>query len=157
MSVEFLSMIVPMLLEGLQVTMKIAIIGILLGFVLGALSGYALQSKNIVAKGIANVYIWIIRGTPLVVQALYVYFAIPALITLIQGERFTIDSELAGIICITLNTVGLQFVDNSKASIIASIEPVTATLLGMILYGEDMTISGLVGMVFVLIGLFICR
>ncbi len=54
-------------------------------------------------------------------------------------------------------TVGLQFVDNSKASIIASIEPVTATLLGMILYGEDMTISGLVGMVFVLIGLFICR
>jgi glutamine transport system permease protein len=103
MSVEFLSMIVPMLLEGLQVTMKIAIIGILLGFVLGALSGYALQSKNIVAKGIANVYIWIIRGTPLVVQALYVYFAIPALITLIQGERFTIDSELAGIICITLN------------------------------------------------------
>jgi drug/metabolite transporter (DMT)-like permease len=54
-------------------------------------------------------------------------------------------------------TVGLQFVDNSKASIIASIEPVTATLLGMILYGENMTISGLLGMVFVLIGLFICR
>jgi drug/metabolite transporter (DMT)-like permease len=54
-------------------------------------------------------------------------------------------------------TVGLQFVDNSKASIIASIEPVTATLLGTILYGENMTISGLVGMVFVLIGLFICR
>jgi drug/metabolite transporter (DMT)-like permease len=54
-------------------------------------------------------------------------------------------------------TVGLQFVDNSKASIIASIEPVTATLLGVILYGENMTISGLLGMVFVLIGLFICR
>jgi drug/metabolite transporter (DMT)-like permease len=54
-------------------------------------------------------------------------------------------------------TVGLQFVDNSKASIIASIEPVTATLLGMALYGENMTISGLLGMVFVLIGLFICR
>lgn len=54
-------------------------------------------------------------------------------------------------------TVGLQFVDNSKASMIASIEPVTAALLGMILFGEKMTISGFLGMVFVFIGLFSCR
>lgn len=103
MSIDFLSAIVPMLLNGLQVTMKIAIIGILLGFLLGAVSGYALQSNNKVARGIANIYIWLIRGTPLVVQALYIYFAVPAIITLIKGSRFTIDSEIAGIICITLN------------------------------------------------------
>ena len=83
--------------------MQIAIIGILLGFVLGSLSGYALQCKNMVARKIANVYIWIIRGTPLVVQALYVYFAVPALVSQITGERFIIDSVLAGIIVITLN------------------------------------------------------
>lgn len=103
MSGDFLSMIIPMLFQGLLVTMKIAGIGIVLGFILGALSGYALQCENIVAKGIANIYIWIIRGTPLVVQALYIYFAVPAIITLIQGEHFSIDSEVAGIICITLN------------------------------------------------------
>ncbi len=84
--------------------MRIAIIGILLGFVLGALTGYALQSKNRVAKTIAGVYIWIIRGTPLVVQALYVYFAVPALVTMITGNRFTIDSVVAGTIVITLNS-----------------------------------------------------
>lgn len=44
------------------------------------------------------------RGTPIVVQALYVYFAVPALITLITGKRFTIDSVLAGMIVITLNS-----------------------------------------------------
>ncbi len=103
MNVEFLSMIVPMLFRGLQVTMKIAVIGILLGFILGALTGYALQGKNKITRGIANVYIWLIRGTPLVVQALYIYFALPAIITLILGRRFTIDSDVAGIICITLN------------------------------------------------------
>lgn len=103
MSMEFLSMIVPMLFRGLQITMKIAIIGILLGFVLGSLTGYALQCKNKIARGIANIYIWVIRGTPLVVQALYVYFAVPAIITEIKGDRFTIDSVLAGIIVITLN------------------------------------------------------
>jgi drug/metabolite transporter (DMT)-like permease len=54
-------------------------------------------------------------------------------------------------------TIGLQFVDNSKASIIASIEPVTATLIGLLLYGETIAPSGLLGMVFVFLGLFICR
>lgn len=103
MSIEFLSTIMPMLFRGLKITMEIAIIGILLGFLLGCISGYALQSRNKIARGIANIYIWIIRGTPLVVQALYVYFAIPALVTLITGERFVIDSVVAGIIVITLN------------------------------------------------------
>lgn len=103
MSVEFLKTIIPMLFRGMKVTMEIAVIGILLGFILGAVSGYALQCKNKIASGIANIYIWIIRGTPLVVQALYVYFAVPALVTLITGDRFTIDSVIAGIIVITLN------------------------------------------------------
>ncbi len=104
MSVEFLSTIGPMLFRGLKVTMYIALVGIFLGFILGAITGYALQSKNKIAKGIANVYIWIMRGTPIVVQALYVYFAVPALITLVSGTRYTIDSVVAGMIVITLNS-----------------------------------------------------
>lgn len=103
MSVELLSAVVPMLFRGLKVTMQVAVTGIILGFLLGALSGYALQCRNKFARGIANVYIWMIRGTPIVVQALYVYFVVPALITLIKGERFTLDSTVAGIIVITLN------------------------------------------------------
>ena len=103
MSVEFLSSMLPMLFRGLKLTMLIAVVGILLGFVLGSVSGYALQCKNKVARTIANIYIWIIRGTPLVVQALYVFFAVPAIVTLITKERFTIDSTIAGIIVITLN------------------------------------------------------
>ncbi|MGN1024066.1 MAG: amino acid ABC transporter permease [Lachnospiraceae bacterium] len=103
MSAELIQSFVPMLLRGLRVTMQIAVTGILLGFVLGSLSGYALQSRNRVARGIANVYVWIIRGTPIVVQALYVYFVVPALITLARGSRYTMDSNLAGTIVITLN------------------------------------------------------
>lgn len=103
MNAELFAAIGPMLLRGLQVTMKIAIIGILLGFLLGSLSGYALQSKNKVALAVANVYVWIIRGTPIVVQALYVYFVVPALISLAKGEQFTLDPNVAGILVITLN------------------------------------------------------
>ncbi|MGN0256171.1 MAG: ABC transporter permease subunit, partial [Chordicoccus sp.] len=96
MNAELFAAIGPMLLRGLQVTMKIAVIGILLGFLLGSLSGYALQSKNRVALTVANIYVWIIRGTPIVVQALYVYFVVPALISLAKGEQFTLDPTVAG-------------------------------------------------------------
>lgn len=61
---ELLQAIGPMLFRGLKVTMEIAVIGILFGFVLGSLCGYALQSRNKIAKGIANIYVWIMRGTP---------------------------------------------------------------------------------------------
>lgn len=85
---ELLQAIGPMLFRGLKVTMEIAVIGILFGFVLGSLCGYALQSRNKIAKGIANIYVWIMRGTPIVVQALYVYFVVPEIIGLIKGREW---------------------------------------------------------------------
>lgn len=95
---EFLTVLLPMLFRGLKVTLYIAILGILFGFIIGSLSGYALQGRNKITKGIANVYIWVIRGTPLVVQALYVYFVVPKLIHL------DLSSNTAGIIVISLNS-----------------------------------------------------
>lgn len=47
-------------------------------------------------------------------------------------------------------TRGLREMENSKASIIASIEPVTATILGVLLYHEKLSISELVGVILVL-------
>ena len=66
--------VLPMLVKGFYITMEIAIIGILLGFVLGAASGYALQSGSRVAQGIAGVYVWIIRGTPLMLQLIIIFY-----------------------------------------------------------------------------------
>lgn len=66
-----------------------------------------------------------------------------------------------GIVCTVLPyltyTIGLKYVDNGKASIIASIEPVTATLLGIIIYKEQLSISGCIGMLLVLGALVICN
>lgn len=98
MDLSFLSVLLPMLFRGLRFTLLIATAGITMGFVLGSLTGFALQCPNKVAKAIANVYIWLIRGTPLIVQALYVYFVIPKLI----GLDFS--SNMAGVIVITLNS-----------------------------------------------------
>ena len=66
-----------------------------------------------------------------------------------------------GILCTVLPyliyTLGLQYVDNSKASIIASVEPVTAAVVGVLLFGEKMTIAELSGMMLVLLSLLICN
>ncbi|APM39529.1 amino acid ABC transporter permease [Clostridium kluyveri] len=97
MDLSFLKVLMPMLLEGFKITLYISIFGIIFGFLLGCITGFALQCKNKVAKAIANVYLWIIRGTPLIVQALYVYFVIPKII------GHDIKSNMAGIIVISLN------------------------------------------------------
>lgn len=54
-------------------------------------------------------------------------------------------------------TLGLQYVENGKASIIASVEPVTATLLGVLLFHEKLTITCVIGVVLVLAALAICN
>ncbi|MGN0294462.1 MAG: DMT family transporter [Lachnospiraceae bacterium] len=54
-------------------------------------------------------------------------------------------------------TIGLKYMENSKASIIASVEPVVATLLGIVVYHESMTAGGLLGVVLVLFSIVICQ
>lgn len=98
MDMNMLRVILPMLLDGLKLTLLIAIVGILIGTVLGSICGYLLQSKFKTGKLIAEVYIWIIRATPLMVQALYVYFVIPGLLDI------DLPHTTVGIMVIALNS-----------------------------------------------------
>lgn len=90
--------VIPTLLEGLKTTMLIAISGILMGFIIGLLVGLIRCGKHNILYRIAGLYIGIIRGTPLMVQALYLYFAIPMML------QFDISALASGIIAIGLNS-----------------------------------------------------
>lgn len=90
--------VIPTILEGLKYTIFISIVGILIGFVIGSLLGYGRQCENKILNKISGGYIWIIRGTPLMVQALYFYFAIPALLGI------NLDRVAAGVCVIALNS-----------------------------------------------------
>lgn len=54
-------------------------------------------------------------------------------------------------------TAGLKEVENGKASIIVSVEPVTATILGLIVFSEPFTFNGIIGIVLVIAALVICN
>jgi His/Glu/Gln/Arg/opine family amino acid ABC transporter permease subunit len=92
----------PMLWEGLQLTAIVSLVSIAIGMVIGLFVCLMKMSKNIVLRGIANVYIWIIRGTPMLVQALIVFFGMPQVIKLMVPD-FRLDAMTAGIITLSLN------------------------------------------------------
>ena len=89
---------VPMLLTGVKLTILITIFGLLIGFALGALSGLMKISRNIVLRKIAGIYIESIRGTPIMVQVMFIYFGLP----LALGMR--IPPMMAGIAAIAVNS-----------------------------------------------------
>ena len=56
-----------------------------------------------------------------------------------------------------LYTTGLSYVESGKASIIASFEPVVAALAGVLVFGEPMGVSMIVGILCILAGVCILR
>lgn len=110
---------IPALLAGARLTWYITIIGITGGLALGVVAGllrlggsratggesygvFRVLSK--VGQKLAVGYIELIRGTPIIVQAMFIYFALPMLIevtTGIKGVRF--NALTAAIITIIIN------------------------------------------------------
>lgn len=68
-----------------------------------------------------------------------------------------IGSLFCTVIPYLLYTSGLKYVENSKASIIASVEPVAATLIGIIMFREKISPMGTAGIVLVLGAVVLCE
>jgi glutamine transport system permease protein len=121
MSFEFKYILesLPALFEGARLTWYITIIGVVGGLAMGTVAGLlriaGTRAVGGESYGIARVlsmvgqkfavgYIELIRGTPIIVQAMFIYFALPMLIqvtTGIKGIRF--DALTAAVITIIIN------------------------------------------------------
>lgn len=87
----------PSLLQGLLVTVEITVAAMALALVLGiTLATLRLEPKNRLLYIPATVYIEIMRGTPLILQLFFVYFALPA-------AGFYLDPFVAGVLAIGVN------------------------------------------------------
>lgn len=90
----------PLLFKGALITIKISAFGIVIGIIfggcLGVLNSDELRSKYV--GKLINTYVTIMRGTPIFVQLLIVYFAFP--------ETFGLDftPQTAGILTLGLNS-----------------------------------------------------
>ncbi len=80
--------LLPLLWGGTVTTLKIFFLTLIFSVPLGALIARGRMSKNPLVSGIINVYIMIMRGTPLILQLLFVYFG-PYYIFGSSYDRFT--------------------------------------------------------------------
>ncbi|HET6436582.1 MAG TPA: amino acid ABC transporter permease [Anaeromyxobacter sp.] len=70
--------------KGTVVTLELTIASGLLGMVMGVLAAVAKMSRIWPVRLVAEFYIWVLRGTPLLVQILFVYFALPSRLSLTE-------------------------------------------------------------------------
>jgi len=114
---ELLKDSLPSLLSGLGVTIEIAVISLILAVILGIILGIFSISTSKILKTISTVYIYIVRGTPLMIQALFLFFGVG------QALNIRFDPMAAAIITLTVNASaymaeifrgGIQAVDNGQ-------------------------------------------
>ena len=73
---HLLNMVVQML-EGSQITLEIFAVTLVLALPLGILAAMGRLSGIRPLSRLLELYIWVMRGTPLMLQLLFVYFALP--------------------------------------------------------------------------------
>jgi glutamine transport system permease protein len=87
----------PSLMSGLQMTLILTVVSLVIALILGVVFGLFQVSKNKLLRVIATIYVDIFRGTPLIVQAFFIYFGIPAALDI------RITAVVAGLITLSLN------------------------------------------------------
>lgn len=90
------SSFLPILKAGLEFTVPLAIISFSLGLVLALLTALARISNFKPLVLLAKFYVWIVRGTPLLVQLFIIFYGLPA-------AGVTLNALTAGIIGFTLS------------------------------------------------------
>jgi polar amino acid transport system permease protein len=110
------------LLDGVLVTFRLTLISFFFILLVGLLGGVGRISKNRIVKGTASLYVEIIRGIPLMVQLLFIWFALPQAFDRIGKALLNISPP-----------IGRWFID-------LSFSPSVAAVMGLtICYGAYMS------------------
>lgn len=111
----------PILLQGLVVTLQIAAISSCIGLLLGTTLALMQTSHNNLLRAIVYVYVVIIRGTPMLIQILCAYFLlpqiginIPALWTAIIAIGLNSAAYISQVVRSGISSVGIGQIEAAK-------------------------------------------
>lgn len=102
---------IPQVLEGLKVTIEIFIITLILSIPLGGIIALGRISKVKILNSITGVYVLFLRGTPLLLQILFIFFGLPLI-------NISIPRFPAAILAMVLN-YGAYFGEIFRAGILS--------------------------------------
>lgn len=97
---EIVSNYLPLYLEGALTTFKISLLAILCATVLGYFIALMRLSSISVVRGIAFVYVWVFRGTPLMLTLFWLYYATPF--------GLKLPAFLAGLAAMSINSASFK-------------------------------------------------
>ena len=111
---DYLIQIVPAVAAGLKITLQIFVITIVLSLPLGILMAIGRISKIVLLRKVMYAYIYVMRGTPLMLQILFIYYGLPFII-----DGFTLPAFPAAIIAFVFNYAeifrgGIQSIDRGQ-------------------------------------------
>ena len=88
--------ILPSLLSGAATTLQVFALVLVFSIPLGIMLAFSMQIRFKPLQWLLHIYIWIMRGTPLLLQLIFIYYVLPSI-----GIR--LDRIPAAIIAFTLN------------------------------------------------------
>ena len=100
---EILSVYGKLLLEAMGQTLIMAFYSLIFASIIGLIFGMLSVLKSKVCNVIAQIFVDIIRGVPMIVLAFFVFFGIPYALKNFLHSTFTFTALQAGIICLSLN------------------------------------------------------
>ncbi|BDP41392.1 amino acid ABC transporter permease [Deinococcus aetherius] len=103
--------------QGARMTLQLTLVSGLIGLVIGILVGIARTSAVWLVRAPAGLFVWLVRGTPLLVQILFVYNALPPLLQSV-GIRLELNEFWSAVIALALN-VGAYNAEVIRAGILA--------------------------------------
>ena len=107
----FFSSLPPLLLAAIKVSIPLAVISFIFGVGIVVITALARLSNNAILKFIFGFYVWIFRGTPLLVQLFIVFYGLPSV-------GVTLDVWACATIAFSLN-VGAYASESVRAAILA--------------------------------------
>lgn len=105
--------VLPQIARGLGITITVLIAASLLAYVMAFVAGLSKLSNNVFIRKATGFYVEIFRGTSLIVQLFWLYYAIPMLFNIPLGSNWWI-----GVIAIGLN-YGAYLSEVVRSSIVA--------------------------------------
>lgn len=74
--------------DGARRTVELTVVSGVIGVLLGTLAALGKLSRVPPLRWVAGFYVWVIRGTPLLIQVFFAYFALPQMLPFLKMEEF---------------------------------------------------------------------
>ena len=104
-------------LQGAGVTILLSFLALLFGFIVGLVACVCKISKNLILRWIANIYIEVIRDTPLLVQVMIIAFGFPMILGVKYPTMFGYDDTFTGVVIALILNSGAYIAEILRSGI----------------------------------------